>query len=359
MTTSKPMHVPSVRLISLDVLRGLDMFFLVALGPLLNAYHSAWGLPIWLREQLQHVAWEGLTAWDLIMPCFILICGAAIPFALLKLLVNGCASWHYWRHVLKRVMLLWVFGMMVQGNLLSLNPAIISPYNNTLQAIAAGYLIAAGLYLITNRIIRYSVTILLAIGYSVILAQWGDYTPDGNAAILVERLVLPINHDGYGWVLTTLMFGVMTVCGLFCGELLKSEKSALRKLITLISLGCSLLFVGHLLGFWIPPIKRIYTISFTAQAMGWSILILFCLYLVIDVCHVTRGWGLFRLYGRYALMAYLCGTLFWFPLNALARTLTYGTEFWLGSALFPFIQTCASVMLLTGVLYLRTKLSRS
>ena len=67
------------RLLSLDVMRGLDMFFLVVIGPILTTWQRIWGLPAWLNTQLRHVDWEGLTAWDLIMPWFIFMCGAAIP----------------------------------------------------------------------------------------------------------------------------------------------------------------------------------------------------------------------------------------------------------------------------------------
>jgi predicted acyltransferase len=120
METLKTVTPSQTRLMSLDVMRGLDMFFLVALGPLLSAWQRAWGLPSWLSSQLNHVDWAGLTAWDLIMPWFIFMCGAAIPFALPKQMVEGKAGWRYWRHVLVRVVTLWVLGMVVQGNLLQL-----------------------------------------------------------------------------------------------------------------------------------------------------------------------------------------------------------------------------------------------
>ena len=60
-------QVTRTRLLSLDVMRGLDMFFLVVVGPVLGACERIWGVPAWLATQLRHVAWEGLTAWDLIM----------------------------------------------------------------------------------------------------------------------------------------------------------------------------------------------------------------------------------------------------------------------------------------------------
>ena len=348
-------QVTRTRLLSLDVMRGLDMFFLVVVGPVLGACERIWGLPAWLATQLRHVAWEGLTAWDLIMPWFIFMCGAAIPFALPKRLVNGRPTWAYWSHVLGRVALLWVLGMVVQGNLLSFNPAIISPYNNTLQTIAAGYLIAAVLLLVRNRVVRYAIPLAMAAAYGLTLALLGDYTPAGNVAIRFETWILPMNRDGYSWVLTTPMFGVMTLCGMYCTEVLKEEGAALRKVLTLLGLGVALLGGGLVLELWEPAIKRIYTVSFTFQALGWGVLMLTLLYGLIDVCRLSRGWGLLTLFGRRALTAYLCGTLFWYTLNVLAQTLVHGTAHLVGNTLYPLIQTLTATILLTAILWFRDR----
>ena len=130
------------RLYSLDVLRGLDMILLVVVGPIIKAANQVWHFSPAFMGQFKH-GWEGFTLWDVIMPLFIFMCGAAVPFALGRRLVEGRAGAAFWRHVLFRVAMLWVLGMVIQGNLLSLDPAKFNPYSNTLQAIAAGYFAAA------------------------------------------------------------------------------------------------------------------------------------------------------------------------------------------------------------------------
>ena len=67
-----------------------------------------------------------------------------------RLEADGSAGWRYWRHVLGRVALLWVLGMVAQGELLSFDLHRISFFNNTLQTIACGYLIAAAVALIES-----------------------------------------------------------------------------------------------------------------------------------------------------------------------------------------------------------------
>ena len=106
----------SDRLYSLDLLRGLDMVFLTVVGPLVWAIDSGWGLPQGVLYQFTH-PWEGFTAWDIIMPLFLFMCGAAIPLSLERRLAGngGRPDGAYWRHVFGRVALLWVLGMVVEG----------------------------------------------------------------------------------------------------------------------------------------------------------------------------------------------------------------------------------------------------
>ena len=342
----------SQRLLALDLMRGLDMLFLTVVGPLLWACHRLWGLPAWLERQLVHVPWEGLTAWDLIMPWFIFMCGAAIPFALPKRLEGGRAGFRFWRHVLGRVASLWLFGMVVQGNLLSLNWAHFAFYTNTLQAIAAGYLIAALALLLPRAWMRLALTLTLAGGYALLLATLGDYSPTGNCAIRVERWLFPRSSGDYTWCLTTMMFGAMTLCGMHCTDLLRSPRlEPWRKLLALALLGCGCLGGGLLLGLWEPAIKRIFTLSFTLQAMGWGILALGAFYFVADLLGVRRGWGLLTLYGRHALLAYLCMEGFRAPFDALAACLVQGIPHLLGSAYYPLFHTATVAFLLTVLLY--------
>ena len=76
----------SQRLLSLDALRGFDMFFImggaslfVALATLFpNSFFQAIG------GQMDHVEWDGLTHHDTIFPLFLFIAGISFPFSLEK-----------------------------------------------------------------------------------------------------------------------------------------------------------------------------------------------------------------------------------------------------------------------------------
>ena len=350
----------SERLYSLDLLRGLDMFLLVVIGPFFSALNKTVSLPPAVMGQFHH-NWGGFTLWDIIMPLFIFMCGAAVPFALRRRLVDGHAGWTYWRHVLVRVALLWVLGMVSQGRLLSMDALLINPFNNTLQAIAAGYLVAAAVQCIPAARVRLATPVVLALGYSAALHFLGDYTVDGNAATRFEYWILPritpdgsqalaLADPGYSWWATIPMFGVMTLCGSMATEMLTADEPPMRRLAKLSATGAALLAVGWALTPWIPAIKHIFTLTFTAQAMGWCMLLLAALYLVTDILKMRRGLWIFILFGQTSLMAYMCHE-FKPVLHAFAKMFTPGVQHLFSEGAVPIGAWFFSTLLLTATLY--------
>ncbi len=353
------------RLLSLDLLRGLDMILLTVAGPLFWAVNKAWAMPEAVQLQFKH-AWGGFTLWDIIMPLFIFACGTAVPYALSKRLdEDGWATSAFWKHVLGRFALLWFCGMLVQGNLATLDPLRISPYNNTLQTIAAGYLIAALVMLMPVRALRVAFPFVLAGAYGVMMHFHGDYTPNGNLAQVVEQKVLgfllpagsaAFKTHGYTWFLTTLMFGAMTLCGAQCAEILRGKGSNGRKATALLLIGGSLLGVGFALEFAVPCIKHIYTVSFTCQAMGWCVLALDLLYVLTDILPCRRGWWFVTLYGQCALTAYMATHFFRPSLEACTKTITKGFPRFVNVKYMPMAEALVTIILLTVVLVLRRRL---
>ena len=373
-----PTYSPN-RLFCLDLLRGCDMMLLTVIGPLVNAFDRSWalghdgkGLPPGFMAQFRH-GWEGFSLWDIIMPLFIFMCGAAIPFALPKRLENGKAGWTYWRHVLGRVALLWFCGMLVQGSLCSLDPMKIKIFSNTLQSIAVGYLVTAGVLLIPCRRIRIAIPVALTVIYGLLLHCFGDYTPQGNFTVGFDRAVfswfLPAGNESlkylanekataiYTWVLPSLMFAVMTLCGFHATEILKSGLSKWNKAYGLLGYGGGMLALGWILAIWVPVIKPIYTVSFTLQAMGWCTLALGILYIVTDIFQLRRGLGLVILYGQFALTAYLVShTPFAPALQGLSGSLAQGLPQIFGKASQPFCTAVVAAICLTFALLVRRAL---
>ena len=355
----------SNRLLSLDILRGLDMLLLTVVGPLFWAANKSWEMPEAVQLQFKH-AWGGFTLWDIVMPLFIFACGAAVPCALSKRLDDdGWATGAFWKHVLGRFALLWFCGLLVQGHLATLDPMKISPYNNTLQAIAAGYLIAALVMLIPLRAFRAVMPFVFLGAYGALLHFCGDYSKDGNLAQIIEQkilhMVLPADSEafrthGYTWFLTTFMFGAMALCGAQCAEILRGKGPKGRKATALLFIGGILLGAGFALEPIMPCIKHIFTVSFTCQAMGWCVLALDVLYILTDILAFRFGWWLAILYGQCALTAYMATHFFKSALIAGTTTVMQGFPRIIDARYMPLAATIVTAILLTLVLVIRRRL---
>ena len=352
----------SERLYSLDLLRGLDMILLVVIGPLFTAINASWPLPECIMGQFHH-NWGGFTLWDVIMPLFIFMCGSAVPFALEKRKTDGRAGLLYWRHVFTRVAVLWLLGMVAQGRLLSMDILLVNPFNNTLQAIASGYFVAAAVLAIPSKRARIAAPFILAAAYTAFLHFCGDYTIDGNAATRFERWLLPVitpegskalsmADPGYSWWATIPMFGAMTLCGMAATDILMDESaSQTKRLLRLSVAGAALLASGWAASPMIPAIKHIYTVTFTAQAMGWCMLLLAALYFTADVLRMRRGTWLVLLFGQTSLMAYMCH-VFKPAFKAFGKMFAPGAAHLFGSAAEPIATWLAASALLVVFLAL-------
>lgn len=359
------------RLVSLDALRGFDLFVLVALGPLVLSFTQAAGPEHFegLRAAFTHVDWEGFSPWDLIMPLFVFMSGASIPFALSRFR-NGANRSLLVRRLLKRVLLLWLLGMVVQGNLLGLDPSRFYVYTNTLQAIAAGYLIAALLFTNTRLRTQVIVAVLLLLGYwaamefvSVDGYGAGSYAPESNLAEWIDRTVLGRFRDGasvneagqvvfapwyhYTWLLSTATFGVTALTGVFAGSIARASWSGMQKVLVYFGLGVAMVALGWLWDIQMPVIKTIWTSSMVLVSSGYCFLLMAVFYLLFDVFHFTFGLDFLRVYGMNSITAYVISEVVNF--RGVAHSVLYGLEQHVGGY-YTFVLTSSQVLIVYLIL---------
>ena len=340
------------RLESLDALRGFDLFLLVGLEAVMHALDGAIEAP-WFDRLMwcfTHVDWEGFSSWDLVMPLFMFMSGITIPFALARYRREQSRGEAY-RRIIKRVVLLWIFGMVCQGNLLGLNPDRIYLYSNTLQAIAMGYLISSVLYLNT------SVKTQIIVAISLLLTFWGCmewiqvgdygggcYTPDGSLAEWIDRMVLGRFRDGasvgidgevvfaswytYTWVLSSMTFGVTTLTGMFAGHILKGNISPLHKFYYLFIIGIGLIATGWLWSLQMPIIKKLWTSSMVLVSSGYCFVLMALFYWLIDYKGHNHHIGWLKVYGMNSIVAYMLATCVNF--SSVSRSLFYGLQQYVG-----------------------------
>ncbi|NLN94512.1 MAG: DUF5009 domain-containing protein [Candidatus Hydrogenedens sp.] len=308
------------RMMSIDALRGFDMFWIVGGKPLFVAFlllFSASGeLPEWLQYQFDHVKWEGFSAWDLIMPLFLFISGASIPFAM-RLKEGETRDYRaFYLRLARRIVLLWIFGMIAQGRLLTFDWTQFRFFSNTLQAIAVGYLVAvlAHLYLSTRGQIALCAGVLIVYwALMMFMPVPGDWVraiePRMNLALWLDDFILRRFRDGttYAWILPGLGFAGSVMLGVFGGMILRLKEAPLKRFAYLFALGLACLLGGWLWSFHFPIIKHIWTSSMVLWAGGLSYLLLAVFYLVMDIWGYRRWAYPFMIIGANAIAAYMAG----------------------------------------------------
>src|ERR1017187_10346519 len=146
---------PQRRLLSLDVLRGITVAFMIMVNN--NGGSGSWGF-------MNHAAWNGLTPTDLVFPTFVFVVGASIVFAFEARLARGATRAGLAWHTVQRAAILFLLGIVVNGfPFFELDHLRIY---GVLQRIAICYL-AVGLFYLWDKRVWTKIAVLAAalVGY--------------------------------------------------------------------------------------------------------------------------------------------------------------------------------------------------
>ncbi len=330
----------SGRIASIDALRGFDMLFIIFLDHFFNALNVGVGSPFTmaLARQFDHPEWFGSSLYDIVMPLFLFIVGAAIPFSLSKRTQDGIPRSALYGKLVRRFVILFVLGWIVQGHLLEWDRATFSIFSNTLQAIAVGYLFSSIAFLHFTRNARLLIfascliiyTLLLTVPYVPGIGR-GVLLPDSSFAWYVDQRVFGEFQDGtqYTWLLSGFGFVATTLSGVFAGELIRSPLPRKKAALYLLLCGIAGILAGMLLGIWHPIIKKLWTSSFVLASSGVCFLVMSVFYWIMDVKgHVRWAYPL-RVIGMNAIAAYVLSHVFNFHL--IAEMVLYGLKRFVGN----------------------------
>ena len=286
------------RLLSLDVLRGLTIAFMIMVNN--NGGRGAW-------PQMKHAAWNGFTATDLVFPTFLFVVGVSIVFSTDARLSRGASRMQLARHTVIRAVVLILFGIVVNS----------FPYFHlehmrfygVLQRIGICYLIAGLFYLFDRRVwTKVAMLVVVLIGYWV-LVRWvpvpGAGMPIRDVSLLdrnmnivawLDRQLMP-GHLYEDWpthnardpegllsdvpALGTALLGLLTACWL------RAQRERKTKAIGLALGGAACLAIGYFWSNWFPLNKKMWTSSYVLVAAGWSLAIFALTYWLVEQC----GWG--------------------------------------------------------------------
>lgn len=310
--------VPRERLLSLDALRGFDMFWITggsALVTIIAKYTGAgWLVPV--VDQMEHVPWAGFHFYDLIFPLFMFISGVAIPFALVSKLEKKVPKSELAKKAVTRGITLVILGLFYNGVFSNgfENPRVAS----VLAQIGLAYL-GAALIVIYSKSFKSRLYwlggILVAIGIIQLLIPVpgigaGVLTPEGCINGYLDRMLLPGRLYGGSFdpegLLCIASAVTVTLMGSVAGHFLRDKTTDdQKKLKTLFLIGASAIVVALLLNTFYPFIKSCWTSSFDILTGGIGFLLMATFYWIIDV----KGWKkwsfFFRVIGMNSIFIYL------------------------------------------------------
>lgn len=297
---NNPAGAQPARLHSLDALRGLDMFLLVGLGPILRAISglSDNKLTRLIATQTKHPDWQGFTLWDLIFPLFIFIVGVALPFSLGKRLERDGKTSVY-RHVFIRAAILSVLGLVFWGT-----PGGAHPdwgYYSVLYRIAVSYFFASLIVLNFQPRTQALWTLGIIAFYWIVMHTVpvpgfgaGDFSREGNlnaftAGWISENLSPRFQHI---FSLNLVPSIANALLGALAGQWLQSSASQNRKTLYLLLAGAILIALSFAIAPTFPLNKKIASTSFTLLTCGISASLLALFYWIIDL-RGHRKWAFF------------------------------------------------------------------
>jgi len=309
---------PGGRIVSLDALRGFDMFWIIGGDAICRCLPAIQDTPVtrFLARQVEHNPWVGFTFYDLVFPLFLFVVGAVMPFSLLKRAEKGESRKQLYYHIVRRSLILILLGL-VAGGVLEFDFANMR-WMGVLQRIGLCYLVVSILVLNTKRRTQVGVFAGILLIYWAALALIpvphfgaGNMTPEGSLHTFIDQRVLPgrFSAEFYGpgdslGVLSTLTAACSVLLGVFAGYWLKSARGAKTKTLGLVMGGILCLAIGYLWGLVFPIIKHIWTSSYVLWAGGWCLLLMAAFYWVIDVKGRGRWAFFFVVIGMNAILVY-------------------------------------------------------
>ena len=280
----------SNRLLSLDLLRGLTIAFMILVNDAGNFNSAYW--------PLLHSKWNGCTPTDIVFPTFLFIIGITTVISTSSRLARGIPKQELFLQIVRRTIILFLLGILVNSfpffNLHTMR------FFGILPRISVCYFVVATLYLFSQGWRdKLALFITILIGYWILLRfvpvpGYGIPTrgvpfmdPLHNLAFWVDRSLFSASHlsDGTHDITglgSTLPSIATTLLGVLTAQWLRTSHSFTRKVRNIAFAGIAAVLLGGLWNFAFPINKELWTSSFVLFAGGISMLLLALFMWVVD-----------------------------------------------------------------------------
>lgn len=307
------------RLLSLDALRGLDMFLISGAGVAVGLLEGTtnWGWLNWVAMQTSHAPWgKGFTFFDFIFPLFLFISGVSIPFSVAKSRSLGHGNRELYLKAFKRMLILYCLGLIVKNIPIQFELEQ-TRFGNVLGRIGIGCFFATVIYL------NFKWRGRLAWYFGLIITYWlavmfipvpghgaGVLTPEGCLPGYIDRMLVPGrlimgNYDENGLSCTMPSISLV-IMGTLAGSLLRNQAfDPLQKGRYLIGGGIGLILLALIWNLHFPIIKFLWSSSFICLTSGMALISLAVFYIVIDVWQIKKWSYFFVVVGLNSITIYL------------------------------------------------------
>ena len=358
------------RLMSIDALRGFDMFWIIGADSLVYALHrfTPNKPTAILADQLDHADWEGFHFYDLIFPLFVFLMGVSVVFSLTKTIERAGRA-EALKRVVRRGVLLFLVGLFYSGGFTNGWPDM--RLMGVLNRIALAYLFGGLLFCFFKPRALVGICAGILIGYWALMsfvpirdikltrsniAQVAEQAGDLKTAAYFRDRESPnpsAVKNSAAWAATECLFYATTnwvrgkfdkghdladhldfqclpgkkydtffdpegllstipavgtcLLGIFAGFLLKNQGVPdQKKVFYLLGVGAAAVILGWCWNFQFPVIKKIWTSSYVLVAGGYSAILLGVFYQIVDVWQ-KRAW---------------CQPFVWMGMNSITIYLT-------------------------------------
>jgi predicted acyltransferase len=360
---------PTRRYMSVDALRGFDMFWIMGADSLVYALHRMKDTAPtrFLATQLDHAEWDGCHFYDLIFPLFVFLMGVSTAFSLTRLIQQSGRA-EAVKRVIRRSVLLFILALIYSGGFSNSWPDI--RLMGVLNRIALCYFFGGLIFCFVPVRGMVVIAASLLLGYWTLLALVpfpdvrpvpggtavitkeagftdvsqlnmastnmlrGSYIQGVNLTDYLDQKYLPgrkydgtYDPEGY---LSTMPAIVTGLLGIFAGLLLMNPLiSDEKKVARLLLFGAAGVALGLLWGLEFPVIKKIWTSSYVLVAGGYAAILLGVFYWLVDVKKYQAWCQPFVWMGMNAITVYFVNNLTGGYVAKLARRLVGGNvETW-------------------------------
>jgi predicted acyltransferase len=340
-----PVAAPTQRLLSLDALRGFDMFWIVGGDALVHALYKACPVgPLHLLDgQMDHKAWAGVAFYDLIFPLFVFMLGVSVVFSLSRTIERHGRAVAL-KRIVFRSLILYTLGLIQYGGLANGFDHI--RWTGVLQRLAICYLFAGTIFCTFRLRGMIAICVSLLLAYCALLTfvpvrdfnletkhlESIDLKPQSAATAALfnattnkvqgrfdDGLNLTQHIDyqylpGRKWdgaydpegILSTLPAIATCLLGVFAGLLLRNQTVPdQKKVLYLLGAGVAGVALGFLWGLQFPVIKKIWTSSYVLVAGGYACLFLGAFYQIVEIWQCRKWCTPFVWIGMNPITIYL------------------------------------------------------